>query len=511
MWATVGAALKKIAVALLGNPKVLKTIGGIVLGLIIIIVMPVVAIVSIFNGDIEIDTNELQRMVVENLSAEEQAKLQFVEDTMYAIEREMKASGFSDPRVTEAQVLFTLSLYDYAQEADFVSKLVGCFASEQTDEQLIAAVNAAFGTAISAEEFSQVMGAIRSVYIDTSGYIDPCTKNNLDLVEWAKQAKLRGWGYVWGTYGEVLTRSYYNAKAEQYPDEVGGYADFIESNWLGGRTSDCNGLIKGYGWLNPDTHEIEYGTNGMPDIGADTMYANATEKGTIDTIPEIPGLAVWHEGHIGIYIGGGKVIEAMGTKYGVMETELAGRGWTHWLKVPYITYLDTEMSSSANEKHIWDTLYAKIGNPYGVAGLMGNLYAESALRPDNLQGSFEDALGHSDASYTQAVDSGAYTGFATDSAGYGLAQWTASDRKESLLAYAKEQGKSIGDLDMQLDFLYHELETKFPDVLAQLKNATSVRAASDSVLLHFEMPKDQSASVQAERALFGSTYYERYR
>ena len=310
MWATVGAALKKIAVALLGNPKVLKTIGGIVLGLIIIIVMPVVAIVSIFNGDIEIDTNELQRMVVENLSAEEQAKLQFVEDTMYAIEREMKASGFSDPRVTEAQVLFTLSLYDYAQEADFVSKLVGCFASEQTDEQLIAAVNAAFGTAISAEEFSQVMGAIRSVYIDTSGYIDPCTKNNLDLVEWAKQAKLRGWGYVWGTYGEVLTRSYYNAKAEQYPDEVGGYADFIESNWLGGRTSDCNGLIKGYGWLNPDTHEIEYGTNGMPDIGADTMYANATEKGTIDTIPEIPGLAVWHEGHIGIYIGGGKVIEA---------------------------------------------------------------------------------------------------------------------------------------------------------------------------------------------------------
>lgn len=147
----------------------------------------VVAIVSIFNGDIEIDTNELQRMVVENLSAEEQAKLQFVEDTMYAIEREMKASGFSDPRVTEAQVLFTLSLYDYAQEADFVSKLVGCFASEQTDEQLIAAVNAAFGTAISAEEFSQVMGAIRSVYIDTSGYIDPCTKNNLDLVEWANR------------------------------------------------------------------------------------------------------------------------------------------------------------------------------------------------------------------------------------------------------------------------------------------------------------------------------------
>ena len=115
----------------------------------------------------------------------------------------------------------------------------------------------------------------------------------------------------------------------------------------------------------------------MPDIGADTMYANATEKGTIDTIPEIPGLAVWHEGHIGIYIGGGKVIEAMGTKYGVVETELAGRGWTHWLKVPYITYLDTEMSSSANEKHIWDTLYAKIGNPYGNGEEADPNYIES--------------------------------------------------------------------------------------------------------------------------------------
>ena len=81
MSATVGAALKKIAVALLTNPKVLKTVLGIVLGIIIIIIMPIVAIVSIFNGNIEIDTNRLQTMMVENLSAEEQTKLQFVEDT----------------------------------------------------------------------------------------------------------------------------------------------------------------------------------------------------------------------------------------------------------------------------------------------------------------------------------------------------------------------------------------------------------------------------------------------
>lgn len=98
------------------------------------------------------------------------------------------------------------------------------------------------------------------------------------------------------------------------------------------------GLIKGYGWLDAETQEIRYGTNGMPDITANQMYHNAAVSGTIDTIPEIPGLAVWHDGHIGVYIGGGYVIEAMGTRYGVCKTKLEGRGWTHWLQIPYLSY-----------------------------------------------------------------------------------------------------------------------------------------------------------------------------
>lgn len=181
MSVTVGAALKKIAVAILTNPKVLKTIGGIVLGIIVIIIMPIVAVVSIFNGGIEIDTGRLQTMVVENLSAEEQARLQFVEDTMYGIEEEMKAAGFGGLRVTEAQVLFSLCLYDHAQAKDFVSKLTGCFAEGQTDAQLIGAVNAVFGTEISAEEFAQIMDAIRSVYIDTSAISIPIQKTTSTL------------------------------------------------------------------------------------------------------------------------------------------------------------------------------------------------------------------------------------------------------------------------------------------------------------------------------------------
>lgn len=181
-------------------------------------------------------------------------------------------------------------------------------------------------------------GGTGSTALDISSFKDPATKNNLDLVAYAEQAFNTGWGYVWGTYGDVLTESLFSSKLEQYPDGVGNYESFIRSSWLGGRTTDCVGLIKGYGWLNPNTLEIEYGTNDMPDISADSMYKNAVVSGTVDTMPDVPGLAVWKSGHIGIYVGNGKVIEAMGTKYGVVRTNLSERSWTTWLEIPYIKY-----------------------------------------------------------------------------------------------------------------------------------------------------------------------------
>ena len=81
-----------------------------------------------------------------------------------------------------------------------------------------------------------------------------------------------------------------------------------------------------------------YGTNGMPDLGANQMYYSASVSGPIETMPDTPGLAVWHDGHIGVYIGDGYVIEAMNTKKGVVKTKLEGRGWTHWLEIEYINY-----------------------------------------------------------------------------------------------------------------------------------------------------------------------------
>ena len=185
---------------------------------------------------------------------------------------------------------------------------------------------------------SFIAGGDRRIELDISTFADPTTKNATDLVTYAVHAWESGWGYVWGTYGNVLTESLLAYKVSQYPDGVGNHENFIRGHWLGGRTADCVGLIKGYGWLSPETMTIDYGTHGMPDIGANQMYYNARESGSISTMPDIPGLAVWHEGHIGVYIGGGQVIEAMGTKNGVVKTELAKRNWTHWLKIPYINY-----------------------------------------------------------------------------------------------------------------------------------------------------------------------------
>lgn len=166
--------------------------------------------------------------------------------------------------------------------------------------------------------------------------------------------------------------------------------------------------------------------------------------------------------------------------------------------------------SKDDEKRLWDVLLAKIGNEYGVAGLMGNLYAESALRSNNLQQTYEKSLGFTDESYTSAVDNGSYTNFIKDSAGYGLAQWTYWSRKQGLIEYAQSVCKSIGDFEMQMEYLIKELETNHKSTLKALKAAQSVFEASTYVLIHYEAPADQGEAVQAKRASYGEKYYSAY-
>lgn len=168
------------------------------------------------------------------------------------------------------------------------------------------------------------------------------------------------------------------------------------------------------------------------------------------------------------------------------------------------------LTGKTNEERIWNYLTAAGMTDCGAAGLMGNLYAESGLIPANLQNTYEKKLGYTDAAYTAAVDSGAYTNFGDDGAGYGIAQWTHPDRKPKLLAFAKAAGKSVGDLETQLAFLVHELGGSFPAVLSALKTAKTVRAASDVVLLKFERPANQGEAVKQKRAQYGQVYFDKY-
>ena len=162
------------------------------------------------------------------------------------------------------------------------------------------------------------------------------------------------------------------------------------------------------------------------------------------------------------------------------------------------------VDKAADPKVIWDFFKSQGLNDYGIAGLMGNLYAESGLKPTNLQNTYEKKLGYTDAEYTAAVDQKLYTNFVNDSAGYGLAQWTYYSRKQDMLTFHTKKGKSIGDLNTQLEFLVHELTTSYKSsVWEVLKSAKSILEASNAVLLKFERPADQSTSVQNKRAAFG--------
>ena len=142
---------------------------------------------------------------------------------------------------------------------------------------------------------------------------------------------------------------------------------------------------------------------------------------------------------------------------------------------------------------------------------MGNIQAESNFNPKNLQSTGNKALGMTDNEYTEAVDSGAYSfdDYQKDGYGFGLAQWTWHIRKKALFDYAKKCGKSIGDLQVQLDYLYKELKG-YKEVFKVLQTATSIREASDIVMLKYERPADQSEKAQKKRASYGEEIYKEF-
>lgn len=160
------------------------------------------------------------------------------------------------------------------------------------------------------------------------------------------------------------------------------------------------------------------------------------------------------------------------------------------------------------KQQMYNRLMEVVNNACGVIGLMANFAAESGFVSTNMQNSYEKKLGMTDETYTAAVDNGTYTNFVFDGVGYGFAQWTSSGRKNSLLSFAKARGTSIGDAEMQLEFAIYELTNSYKSTMSKLKNATTVKEASDYVCKNYERPEDQSTAALKKRSDYGEELYK---
>ena len=144
------------------------------------------------------------------------------------------------------------------------------------------------------------------------------TKKLIDFLK----SKL-GCGYAYGSEGQTLTTGLLKSLKDEYPKDVKDST----SKWLGKECYDCSGLtMKALQKIGISVHHnAEY-----------TWAEDLKQRGDINSIPTDKLCLVFKKGdngkmhHIGIYIGNGKVIEAKGADYGVVETDLKGGNWTNW-------------------------------------------------------------------------------------------------------------------------------------------------------------------------------------
>lgn len=167
------------------------------------------------------------------------------------------------------------------------------------------------------------------------------SKTAIGLVEYAK-AQL-GRPYWYGTFGQKASKELYDQKKDQYPKQ---YEWEYAPGAAGKKVHDCVGLIKGYLWCDsPEDTTPTY--NKAQDKSANAMLSACKTKGEISTMPEVPGLLVFYNGHVGVYIGSGEVIECRSRKYGVVKTKLKDRPWKNWGYCPYINYEEQQVITVA--------------------------------------------------------------------------------------------------------------------------------------------------------------------
>ena len=321
MSATVAAALKKIAIYILGDEKkrgkLFVLIGSIAVGFIGLMCLPVAVLSSM--GSMEIEQPEINAemfsdsALFESLDSEQQAKITEIQNSGQEIEDAMSGAGVRSQTI-KAQLIY-MSYFDEVQNF-YAESYADLFATAQNDSDLISAINSTYGLDINYDEFVRTYTFVMNSTINAFMFTDTGTKNCADLAAWADNAYISGWGYMNGFIGE-----------RNETDRI--------------RYADNAGLVLGYLNYSPTDKKFD------PDY--DTLVY--TEQGGIDTMPEVVGIGLFDGSQHGIYVGNGEVVYSSETLGYVTKEPVSNGSWTSWCTYDGVTYPQevTDAIQSVNE------------------------------------------------------------------------------------------------------------------------------------------------------------------
>ena len=318
MSATVAAALKKIAIYILGDEKkrgkLFVLIGSIVVGFIGLMCLPVAVLSSM--GSMEVEPPEIDKSlfnesaIIAGLDSEQQAKITEIQNSGQAIEDAMTGAGVRSQTI-KAQLIY-MSYFDGVQNFNAES-YANLFAAAPNDSDLIAAINSTYGLEIDYDEYMRSYTWVMNSTINEYMFTDGTTKNCSDLAAWAENAYVSGWGYMNGFIGE-----------RNDTDRI--------------RYADNAGLMLGYLNYNP--------TDKMFGFDYDTLVY--TEQGGLDTMPDVAGIGLFDGSQHGIYVGNCEVVYSSETLGYVTKEPVSNGSWTSWCTYEGVDY-PQEVLNAINE------------------------------------------------------------------------------------------------------------------------------------------------------------------
>lgn len=194
--------------------------------------------------------------------------------------------------------------------------------------------------------------------------------------------------------------------------------------------------------------------------------------------------------------------KATGNNYGITEYDFSEYDASKFRDVIGIY-------GSNFEEKVWFAFIAAGYSKIATAGAMGNFYCESGIIACRVQDDYSDGYSVSK-EYTEKVDSGAisredFIHNGPGGGGYGLGQWTYPSRKAGLYDFAKSEGVSIADEDMQIKWALKEISS---GDYSRWENAKTVEEASNAFCDIFENPYEKNYKERSDKAQY---YYDMYK